>query len=89
VLDRLDVHLRAVERARAVASSQAAGARVSGALLAVMPLGGVGLGVVVGVDPWRVLLHTSLGAAALCLAVALQLAGLAWAGRLAETKVSL
>ncbi len=89
VLERLDAHLRAVDRARAVASSQAAGARVSAALLAVMPLAGVGLGILVGADPWRVLLHTPVGALALALAVALQLAGLAWAARLAETEVAL
>jgi tight adherence protein B len=89
VLERLDAHLRAVDRARAVASSQAAGARVSAALLAVMPLAGVGLGALVGVDPWRVLLHTPAGAIALALAVALQLAGLAWAARLADTDVPL
>jgi tight adherence protein B len=89
VLERLDAHLRAVDRARAMANSQAAGARVSAALLAVMPVAGVGLGLLVGIDPWRVLLHTPAGALALLLAVALQLTGLAWTARLADTEVPL
>jgi tight adherence protein B len=89
VLERLETHLRAVDRARAVASSQAAGARVSAALLAVMPFAGVGLGVLVGVDPWRVLLHTPGGALALIVAVMLQLAGLGWVARLADIEVLL
>jgi tight adherence protein B len=88
VLDRLDTHLRAVDRARAVADSQAAGARVSAGLLAAMPVAGVGLGVVVGVDAAEVLLHTQLGALAVGLALALQFGGLAWAARLAAHVVS-
>ena len=44
VLDRLDHHLRAVDRARAAAEAQAAGARVSALLLAGLPVAGVGLG---------------------------------------------
>jgi tight adherence protein B len=87
VLDRLDAHLRAVDRARAVASSQAAGTRVSAGLLAAMPVAGVGLGILVGVDAWGVLLHTGLGALALSLAVVLQLSGLAWTARLARSEV--
>jgi tight adherence protein B len=89
VLDRLDAHLRAVDRTRSVASSQAAGARVSAGLLAAMPVAGVGLGAVVGVDAWEVLLRTPAGALALFLAVALQLGGLAWAARLAAPEASL
>ena len=87
VLDRLDAHVRAVQRAQAVADSQAAGVRASAALLAVMPLAGLGLGVAVGVDPWHVLLHTPAGSVALGLAVALQLAGIAWTARLARIEV--
>ena len=87
VLDRLDAHLRAIDRARSTADSQAAGARVSAGLLAAMPVAGVGLGVVVGVDASHVLLHTPLGAAAVGLALVLQLGGLAWASRLASAEV--
>jgi tight adherence protein B len=87
VLERLDAHLRAVDRARAAASAQAAGARVSALLLAAMPVAGVGLSGVIGIDPAPVLLRTRLGAACLCGAVALQLAGLAWAVRLGRVEV--
>ena len=88
VLDRLDTHLRGVDRARATASAQAAGARASALLLAAMPVAGLGLGVAVGVDSASVLLHTPLGSACLAGAVVLQLAGLAWAGRLSRVEVA-
>ena len=87
VLERLDTHLRAVDRARAIASAQAAGARASAALLAAMPVAGAGLGAAVGVDSSTVLLHTPLGAACLAGALVLQLAGLAWASRLSRVEV--
>jgi tight adherence protein B len=88
VLERLDTHLRAVDRARATVSAQAAGARASALLLAAMPVAGVGLGYAIGVDSVPVLLRTPLGAACLVAAVALQLGGLAWAGRLTRVEVS-
>ena len=87
VLDRLDAHLRAVDRARRTAQAQAAGATASAALLAVLPVAGIGLGYLVGVDPARVLLHTPIGAACLGGAVLLQVAGLAWADRLSRAEV--
>ncbi len=87
VLDRLDVHLRAMERARRTALAQAAGARASAALLAALPVAGVGLGYLVGVDPAHTLLHTTLGAACVGGAVVLQLAGLLWSGRLSQVEV--
>jgi tight adherence protein B len=88
VLDRLDSHLRAAERARSTAEAQAAGALASAALLAVMPVAGAGLGVLVGINPAQVLLHTPIGAACLCAAVLLQLAGLAWSARLSRIEVA-
>jgi tight adherence protein B len=88
VLDRLDLHLRAVDRVRATVSAQAAGAQVSALLLAAMPVAGVGLGYLLGVDPRPVLLGTRLGAACLFGAVVLQLSGLGWAGRLVRVVVS-
>jgi tight adherence protein B len=86
VLDRLDQQLRAALRLRATVTAQAAGARASAYLLAVLPLAGVGLGPLMGVSPAAVLLHTPLGAGCLLGAVALQLAGLAWAARLARPR---
>jgi len=88
VLDRLDQHLRAVDRVRATVLAQAAGARASASLLAAMPVAGVGLGYLVGADPRPILLGTRLGAACLLGAVALQLVGLAWAARLVRVVVS-
>jgi tight adherence protein B len=87
VLERLDAHLRAADRARATAAAEAAGAHASAGLLAVLPVAGVGLGTVIGVDPWHVLLRTPIGAAAFLAAVGLQLAGLAWSVRLARIEV--
>jgi tight adherence protein B len=87
VLDRLDAHLRSVDRARRAAQAQAAGATASAALLAVLPVAGMGLGYLVGVDPTRELLHTAVGAACLATAVALQVAGLAWAHRISRMEV--
>jgi len=87
VLDRLDTHLRAVDRARATASAQAAGARASALLLAAMPVAGTGLGFLIGVDSLHVLLHTPLGSACVVGSVVLQLSGLAWAARLSRVEV--
>ncbi len=87
VLDRLDSHLRAVDRARATAAAQAAGARASALLLAAMPVGGLSLGFLVGVDSVGVLLHTPLGSACLAGSAVLQLGGLAWAARLSRVDV--
>jgi tight adherence protein B len=88
VLDRLDEHLRAVDRARAAAAAQAAGAQASAGLLAVLPLAGLGLGALMGVDPWNVLLRTPVGAVALLVAIALQVSGIAWVTRLSRVEVS-
>jgi tight adherence protein B len=88
VLDRLDADLRAADRVRATAMAQLAGARASSWLLTVMPLAGIGLGHAIGADPLRILLRTPLGAGCLLGAVALQLAGLAWADRLARVEVA-
>jgi len=87
LLDQLDAHLRAIGRLRAQVRSQAAGTRASAALLAAMPGVGVGLGFAIGIDPLRPLLHTMVGGIALCLAVALQLGGLAWTAQLSRIEV--
>jgi tight adherence protein B len=87
VLDRLDIHLRAMDRARRTAHAQAAGARASAALLAVLPVAGAGLGYLVGVDPVHTLFHTPVGAACAVVAVLLQLAGVAWSERISQVEV--
>jgi tight adherence protein B len=84
LIERIERDARATDRARAAAAAQAAGAQATALLLAALPLGGIALGVAIGADPVRVLLHTPLGAACATGAVALQSAGLLWADRLAN-----
>jgi tight adherence protein B len=86
LLDRIEADARAADRARAAALAQAAGARVTALLLAVLPVAGIGLGYVLGVDPLAVLLHTPLGAACALTAIVLQTAGLAWSQRLVRVQ---
>lgn len=76
-----------MRRLRATAVAQAAGAKTSAWMLAVMPLAGVALGPAIGTDPLPVLLHTPIGAACLLAAVALQLGGLAWSARLSRVDI--
>lgn len=85
VLDRLETDARTLARSRASATSQAAGAQATAVLLAALPVAGIALGEGVGADPVHVLLHTPLGAACAGGAMGFQLAGLAWAQRLANS----
>jgi tight adherence protein B len=81
-LERIEADARSTARARFAAAAQAAGSRATAWLLAALPVGGIGLGYAIGADPLAVLLHTPIGAACAFGAVTLQLAGLAWAGRI-------
>ncbi|QGN50575.1 hypothetical protein GKC29_02350 [Micromonospora sp. WMMC415] len=87
LLERIDVDARSADRGVAAAAAQAAGARATAWLLAALPLGGMGLGYGIGVDPVAVLLHTPVGGGCAVLAVALQVAGLLWAERLTSIPV--
>ncbi|OON32755.1 MULTISPECIES: type II secretion system F family protein [unclassified Micromonospora] len=82
LLERIEADARATDRGLAAAAAQAAGSRATAWLLAALPLGGIGLGYGVGVDPVAVLLHTPVGGGCAVAAVVLQLAGLFWAERL-------
>jgi tight adherence protein B len=82
LVERIEADARATDRARAAAAAQAAGAQATSMLLAALPLAGLGLGVLMGADPFHVLLHTPLGAACGLAAVVLQAAGLLWSERL-------
>jgi tight adherence protein B len=84
LVERIEADARAMDRASASAAAQAAGARATAWLLAALPVGGIGLGYSLGADPLSVLLHTPIGAACAVGAIALQVAGLAWADRLAS-----
>ncbi|WP_231605870.1 type II secretion system F family protein [Micromonospora sp. HK10] len=82
LLERVEADARATDRGLAAADAQAAGARATAWLLAALPLGGIGLGYAIGVDPVDVLLHSAIGGGSALAAVALQIGGLLWAERL-------
>ncbi|WP_433284585.1 hypothetical protein [Micromonospora sp. CA-244673] len=82
LLERVEADARVADRGLAAAAAQAAGARATAWLLAALPLGGIGLGYAIGVDPVAVLLHTPVGGGSALAAVALQIGGLLWAERL-------
>jgi tight adherence protein B len=82
LVERIEADARATDRAAATATAQAAGAQATAFLLAGLPLGGIGLGIAIGADPVRVLLHTPIGAVCAVVAVLLQCGGLLWADRL-------
>lgn len=85
LLERVEADARATDRGLAAADAQAAGARATAWLLAALPLGGIGLGYAIGVDPVDVLLHSAVGGGSALAAVALQTGGLLWAERLGAT----
>ncbi|MBY8871861.1 hypothetical protein K7640_08415 [Micromonospora sp. PLK6-60] len=82
LVERIEADARATDRGLAGASAQAAGARATAWLLAALPVGGIGLGYGIGVDPVAVLLHTPLGGGCAVAAMVLQIVGLLWAERL-------
>jgi tight adherence protein B len=82
VLERIEADARGADRSRLASAAQAAGSRATAWLLAALPAAGIALGYAIGADPLEVLLHTPIGAACAVGALALQLAGLGWAGRL-------
>ncbi|MFF5080680.1 hypothetical protein ACFY36_26810 [Actinoplanes sp. NPDC000266] len=82
LVEQIEADARAADRAAASASAQAAGAQATAVLLAALPVGGIGLGLLIGADPVYVLLHTPLGGACALVAVFLQGAGFIWAERL-------
>ncbi|MFF8695317.1 type II secretion system F family protein [Streptomyces sp. NPDC015144] len=78
-MDRLEGALRAEARGRAELLAQLAGAWSTVAVLALLPVLGLGLGAALGADPLRVLLHTPAGLACLATGGLLEAAGLRWA----------
>ncbi|MEV8456829.1 type II secretion system F family protein [Streptomyces sp. NPDC052095] len=78
-MDRLEGALRAEARGRAELRAQLAGAWSTVAVLALLPVLGLGLGAALGADPLRVLLHTPAGLACLAAGGLLEAAGLRWA----------
>ncbi len=82
LLDRLESDARCLDRVRLAAAAESAGARATTWLLAALPLAGIGVGYLMGVDPLSILLNTRLGAGCAGTAVALQVAGLVLSTRL-------
>ena len=82
VLTRFAAQLEAEDDAEAARQTALAGPRATVQLLTWLPFLGLGLGVLLGVDPAAVLLGTPLGVAALAAGLALTTAGRIWSARL-------
>lgn len=82
VLTRFAEQLEAEDDAEAARQTALAGPRATVRLLTWLPFLGLGLGVLLGVDPVAVLLVTPLGVAALAAGLALTAAGRIWSSRL-------
>jgi tight adherence protein B len=81
-LERLEAALRDDRRRREELRAQLAGAWSTVVVLALLPVAGLGLGVALGAEPLRVLLHTPGGLACLAGGAFLEAAGLFWACRI-------
>lgn len=85
VLTRFAAQLEAEDDAEAARQTALAGPRATVRLLTWLPFLGLGLGMLLGVDPVEVLLGTPLGGAALAAGLALTAAGRIWSSRLVRT----
>lgn len=82
VAGALEDDLRAQHRQRIDLRTATAGPRASAAVLAGLPVLGLAMGAGIGADPWRVLTTTGPGQLLLVAGLLLEVAGIAWAGRL-------
>jgi tight adherence protein B len=82
VLARFAAHLEAEDDAEAARQTALAGPRATVRLLTWLPLSGVGLGLVLGVNPVATLLEKPWGVLALAAGVVLTAAGRVWSARL-------
>lgn len=82
VLTRFAAQLEVEDDADAARQTALAGPKATVALLTWLPLLGLGLGTVLGVDPLAVLLGTPTGLAALAAGTGLTVAGRVWSARL-------
>ncbi len=81
-LDRLVAGAEQAEQVRREVGAQLAGPRATVRVLALLPLIGLGMGLLMGADPVGFLLGTPWGWACLVLAALLEAAGLFWMRRL-------
>lgn len=84
VLNRFAAQLEAEDDADAARRTALAGPKATVRLLGWLPLLGLGLGLVLGVDPFGILLGSPFGVAALLAGVLLTLAGKIWSTRLVK-----
>jgi tight adherence protein B len=82
VLERFADALRTQEEAAAERAAVLAGPRATAAVLGLLPLAGVGLGLLVGADPLATLVGTAAGRACLLAGGVLWGAGLWWTARM-------
>ena len=78
VLDRMEQDLRARIRQRREVAAQLAGARATAALLAFLPVLGIGLGTAMGARPLQVLFGAPAGQISLVVGVGLDAVGVLW-----------
>ena len=78
VLDRMEQDLRARIRQRREVAAQLAGARATAALLAFLPVLGIGLGTAMGARPLQVLFGAPAGQVSLVVGVGLDAVGVLW-----------
>ena len=83
-LDRVAEGLRAERSLAESIGAELAGPRSTAGLLAALPLFGLLLGIALGADPLRMLLHTPGGLVCLFGGALLEWAGLAWTARIAR-----
>lgn len=89
VLSRFAAQLDAEDDAEAARQTALAGPRATVRLLTLLPVLGLGLGMVLGVNPLQTLLGTPFGMAALGAGVALTVAGRVWSARLVRSAARL
>lgn len=89
VLARFAAQLEAEDDAEAARQTALAGPRATARLLGWLPLLGLGLGMLLGVDPVRILLGTPYGIAAFIFGVGLAATGRIWSSRLVRTAAGL
>jgi tight adherence protein B len=89
VLTRFAAQLEAEDDAEDARQTALAGPRATVRLLTWLPFLGLGLGVLLGVDPVEVLLGTPFGVAALTAGLALTAAGRIWSARLVRAAAGL
>ncbi|WP_077489017.1 type II secretion system F family protein [Sinomonas mesophila] len=82
VLDRLAAHFEADADAAAARAVALAGPKATAKVLSVLPVAGLGLGILMGADPFGLLISTPLGAGCLGLGALLMLVGRWWSSRL-------